>query len=145
MYKTEASAVSSASALLSVSDKGVLLAARKSSVAPNVKQQIICGVHEMDFDIPKVLTLRVTESQLYCPFGSKVVACKEIESAWKACAFIDKKEGMGHIRKVTLTGSRCGLHIWNDGCLDRQSFCEYWMKSGKGFVGRRIQTDTMTA
>ena len=62
MYKTEAVAVSLASSLLIVCDKGVLLAARKSDVAPTVKQQIICGVHEMDFDIPKVLTLHVIDS-----------------------------------------------------------------------------------
>ena len=101
MYKTEASAVSSASALLIVSDKGVSLAARKSYVAPNVRQQIICGVHEMDFDIPKLLTLHVIESRLYFRFGTKVLARTEMESVWKAFAFIEKKEGMGHIRKVT--------------------------------------------
>ena len=105
MYKADASAVSSATASLIASDKGVLPAARKSSVAPNVKQQIICGAHAMDSDIPKVLTLHVTESRSYLPFGSKVVARKEIESALKAFAFIEKKEGMGRIRKVTLTGS----------------------------------------
>ena len=55
MFKTEASAVSSATASLTASDKGVLLAARKSSVAPNVKQLIICGAPAMDSDIPKVL------------------------------------------------------------------------------------------
>ena len=85
------------------------------------------------------------ESWLYFPFGSKVVARKEIENVWKAFAFIEKKKGMGHIRKVTLVGSRCDLHMLIDGCVDRQLFCEYWMKFGKGVVGRRIQTDTMTA
>ena len=104
MYKTEAVAVSFASSLLIVCVKGVLLAARKSYVAPNVKQQIICGVHEVDFDIPKVLTLHLIESWLYVPFVSKAVARKEIESVWNTCAFIEKR-GMGHIRKVTLIGS----------------------------------------
>ena len=63
------------------------------------------------------------------------MAHKEIDSALKAFAFIEKTEGVGHIRKVTLTGSRCGLHLWIDGCLDRQSFSEYWMKYGCVFVG----------
>ena len=118
MYKPEASEVSPATASLIASEKGVLPAARKSSVSPNGKQQ-----HEMDLsDVPKVLTLHVTECRPYLPFASKVVARKEIDSALKAFAFIEKKEGVGRIRKVTLTGSRCGLHIWIDGCPDRQLF-----------------------
>ena len=39
--------------LCSGSDKGVLLVALKSSGAPNVKQQIMCGALAMVFDIPK--------------------------------------------------------------------------------------------
>ena len=97
------------------SDNGVLLAARKSSGAPNVKQQFICGAPAMDSDIPKVLIFHVTESRSYLPFGSKVVARKEIESVVRAFAFMEKQEGMGRIRKVTFIGSRLGVHIWIDG------------------------------
>ena len=95
MYKTEASAVSLATASLIASEKGVLPAARKSSVAPNVKQQHETGLS----DVPKVHTLHVTECRPYLPFGSESLARKEIESALKAFAFIEKKEGMGRIRK----------------------------------------------
>ena len=80
MFKTEVSADSSATASLIASDKGVLFVARKSSVALNVKQQIICGAPAMDSDISNVLIFDVTESRPYLPLGSKVVARKEIET-----------------------------------------------------------------
>ena len=60
----------------------------------------------------------MTESRSYIPFGSKVVARKEIESVVRAFAFMEKQEGMGRIRKVTFIGSRLGVHIWTDDCLD---------------------------
>ena len=60
--KTEASAVSSATASLIASDKGVLCVERKSSLAINVKQQIICGAPAMDSDIPKVFIFHVNET-----------------------------------------------------------------------------------
>ena len=125
MYKPEGSAVSSAAASSIASDKGVLIAARKSSVAPNVKEHIICGAPVMDSDIPKVLILHVTESRSYLPFRSRAVARKEIENYVRAFAFMEKKEGMGCIRKVTLTSSKLGVHVWIDGCLDPKSCCEY--------------------
>ena len=54
-------------------------ASRKSSLSPSVKQQ-----HVMDSaDIPKVLTLHVTERRPYLPFASQVVARREIDSALK--------------------------------------------------------------
>ena len=80
MFKTEASADSSAIASLIANDKGVLFVARTSSVAINVKQQIICGAPAMDSDISKVLIFHVTESRSYLLFGSQVVARKEIET-----------------------------------------------------------------
>ena len=91
MYKPEGSAVPSAAASSIASDKGVLIAARKSSVAPSVKEQIICGALVMDSDIPKVLILHVTESRSYLAFGSKVVARKEIEHVVRAFALWKSK------------------------------------------------------
>ena len=86
----------------------------------------------------------MTESRSYLPFGSKVVARKEIESVVRAFAFMEKQEGMGRIRKVTFIGSRLGEHIWIDGCLDPQYVFEYWMKYGKGFVGSSGKCSEMT-
>ena len=67
------------------SDKGVLLAALKSSGAPSVKQPIICGALAMDSDISKVRIFYVIVSWSYFPFGSKVVARMEIDSVVSMC------------------------------------------------------------
>ena len=83
MSKFKASEISTATASLIASEKGVLLAARKSFVFANGTQQ-----HEMDLsDVPKVLTLYKIECRPYLAFASSVVARKEIDSALKAFAF----------------------------------------------------------
>ena len=62
-----------------------MLAALKSSGAPSVKQQIICGALAMDSDISKVSIFYVIVSWSYLPFGSKVVARMEIDSVVSMC------------------------------------------------------------
>ena len=50
------------------------------------------------------------------------MARTEIESVVRAFAFMENQEGMGRIRKVTFVGSRLGVHIWIDGCIDPHFF-----------------------
>ena len=54
------------------SDNDVYLAAGKSSVASNVKQQIIRGAPAMDFNIAKVRILHVSESWSFFLVGAEI-------------------------------------------------------------------------
>ena len=102
MYNPEGSAVSSAVASSIASDKGVLTAARKSSVAPTVKEHIICGAPVMDSDIPKVLILHVIESRSYLPFSVQGSGTQVDRKCCEGICFHGKERGHGMYQKGDL-------------------------------------------
>ena len=113
MYKSEASAISSAIASVFGQWQGCLACALKSSGVPNGQRQIICVALAMDSDIPKVRMFHVTVSRSYCfiwlhgrgTHGDRK-SCKQVLS-WKSM-----KAWVVSGTSLSLEAVQVHLHLW---------------------------------
>ena len=87
--------------------------------------------------VPKVLKVDMAPAKL--PFPNKMAARKSIEAHFSAAG--GDMVGLGHIRKVCLTGSKRGVQIWIE--CDRDCFQNFWVKSARKLAGEGGQCEEM--